>query len=170
MSDPYDLSQASSSKPAEAPRIIVDSDWKAQAQAEKEKLAAAEEKRAASPDADPYGRMPPADFKTIVASFATQALLYLGAIPDPETGRGIVSIEYAKHYIDLLDILEQKSKGNLDAEEASELSGVLSELRSRFVYVSKAVSQAMAQQAAGGAPGAPGAPGARPAAAPPPPR
>jgi len=159
MSDPFDLSQHAK-KPEESgeeqPRIIVDSDWKAQAQAEKEKLAAQESAAGAGQGVEDDSGMPPADFKTLMASLATQGLLYLGGIPDPETGRGVISLEYARHYIDLLAVLEVKTKGNLDKDEAEELAGVLKELRARFVYIAQSVA---AQQGKGAAPGTPGTPG-----------
>ncbi|TVQ31129.1 MAG: DUF1844 domain-containing protein [Phycisphaeraceae bacterium] len=159
MSDPFDLSQHAkkSEQPGEEPpRIIVDSDWKAQAQAEKEKLASQESAAGAAGQEQDDTGMPPADFKTLMASLATQGLLYLGGIPDPETGRGVISLEYARHYIDLLAVLEVKTKGNLDKDEAEELAGVLKELRARFVYIAQSVA---AQQAQGADPGTSANPG-----------
>lgn len=147
------------------PRIIIDSDWKSQAQAEKERLSAQEEARKQSGPSRPAAAgpigpapsgpvasrapaggpeeegLPPADFRTLVGSLVTQALLYMGAIPDPESGRGIVAPEYAKHYIDLLSMLEQKTRGNLTAEESSEITEVLHELRMRFVKVAELVTR-----------------------------
>ena len=136
----------------EQPKIIIDSDWKAQAQAEKQRLAAEEEKRAAeSPRQGRGGQsgMPPPDFRTLVGMLATQALMYMGAIPD-EQGRAMVSLEVASHYIDLLATLEEKTKGNLDEEESEELTGVVQELRARFVQLTGLVEKAEREQAAGG--------------------
>lgn len=166
------------------PKIIVDSDWKSQAQAEKARLAAESEKKKPAPGGGGGGASGatgsagaaeggagaeeegPADFRTLVASLATQALMYLGAFPDPQSGRAMVSLEYAAMHIDLLHVLEDKTKGNLTAEESAELTGVLQELRLRYVEVSRAVDRAMAAELAskGGAPGvtipgaAPGSP------------
>lgn len=143
----------------EQPKIIIDSDWKAQAQKEREKLAASEKEAAAkarsSPSGlDPAGRgglgggpgggqqMPPADFQSLVGTMVTQALLYMGGFPDPATGRAIVSLEHARFNIDLLAVLEEKTKGNLTAEEASDMSTALNELRLRFVEIAKAIAQA----------------------------
>ncbi len=163
MSDPYDLSQgATPSSDAESgePKIIVDSDWKAQAQAEKEKLAQEEETKQAS---GAGGEQPPeASFQALLRSMAMQALMYLGAFPDPETGQAVVAPEYAKHYIDLIGVLEEKTKGNLTKEEEEEMTGVLADLRSQFVRVAQAVRQHMAQQQAGGTAGAPQAGGPMP--------
>lgn len=139
------------------PKIIIDSDWKSQAQAEKERLSEQEKSRPASgPGARRPDDMPPADFRALVGSLATQALLYMGAFPDPETGQAMISLEYAKHAIDLLGVLEQKTRGNLDAEEQQDITEVLNELRQRFVQITGLVANAQKQRATGGAPGAPG--------------
>ncbi|TVQ60121.1 MAG: DUF1844 domain-containing protein [Phycisphaerales bacterium] len=146
------------SETGEQPKIIVDSDWKSQAQAEKERLTEQEAARPAkgAAGADPQG-MPPADMRTLVGVLATQALMYLGGFPDPETGRAIVALDYARHYIDLLGVLEEKTKGNLSADEAQEIKEVLHELRTRYVRLSGYVEESRkgdAGQAPGGeAPG-----------------
>lgn len=147
--------------------LVVDSDWKSQAQAEKERLAAAE-KKAAESGAGSRGaggreeRLPPADFTALVGTLVTQAFLYLGGFPDPETGRAIVSLEHAKFHIDLLAVLQTKTAGNLTPEEAEDLSRAVHELRLRFVDVSQAVAEMVKQRAAkggvGGAGGAAGGP------------
>lgn len=170
--------------PDEKPKLIIDSDWKAQAQAEKEKLAAEEAKKAA---ARPQGKggaggagagapgggasggagggagreMPPADFQGLVGTMVTQALMYLGGFPDPKTGRAVVAPEYARYYIDLLGVLETKTKGNLTPEESKELSAVLHELRMRYVDILKALDEMAREEAAaalkgGAGPGGPG--------------
>lgn len=135
------------------PKIVIDSDWKAQAQAEREKLAAQEKKAAsakpgaaaagAAPGAGMEG-LPPADFQSLLEVMIMQAMTYMGGFPDPETGRAMVSLEHAKFHIDLLAVLEEKTKGNLSAEEAAALAQVLNQLRLQFVEISKAVAQAIA--------------------------
>ena len=133
---------------AEQPRIIVDSDWKSQAQAEKDRLTeqeqAAKPRGAADPDA-----MPPADMRTLVGVLATQGLMYLGGFPDPETGRAIVALDYARHYIDLLGVLEEKTRGNLTDEESQEIIEVLQELRARFVHMTGMVAESRRAKGAG---------------------
>jgi hypothetical protein len=138
--------------PGEGPKIIIDSDWKSQAQAEKERLAAAEKAKAptATPGAGggehPDEQGPPkADFEELIRMLATQALLYLGAFPDPETGRRMVSLEMAQFNIDLMAMLEAKTKGNLSQQESTILTRMLYELRMQFVEISKAVARAVEQ-------------------------
>lgn len=87
-------------------------------------------------------RMPPADFEGLLSTLVTQALLYTGGFPDPQTGRAIVSLEHARFYIDLLAVLEEKTRGNLSPQEAEGLTGALGELRMRFVEIARAVAQA----------------------------
>lgn len=118
----------------EKPNIIIDDDWKAQAQAERDQLARQES------EAEQPGEkgLPAADFRGLIGALATQAMMYLGAFPD-ETGRAYVAPEYARHSIDLLEVLETKTKGNLSKEEAEELTAVLHELRVRFVQILEGV-------------------------------
>ncbi len=137
----------------DAPKIIVDSDWKSQAQAEKAKLAEAEAEAEAKGAQSGQGQLPPADFRTMVGMLATQAVMYLGGMVHPETGGAVVDLEYSKHSIDLLGVLEEKTKGNLSEEEASELSGALNELRMRWVEISKMVAEQAAKGQGDGASG-----------------
>ncbi len=127
-------------------KLIIDDDWKSQAKAEKEKLArkAAEEAAKKAPPGASQGGLPEeVGFTDLVRLLATQALMYLGAFPDPQTGKAMVALDVAKLNIDLLTILEEKTKGNLDEEEAEALSGTAHELRIQFVEVAKAVQKAM---------------------------
>ena len=78
--------------------------------------------------------LPKAAFPTFVLSLATSAMLHLGLIPDPQTGEpGKVDRELARHTIDTLEMLEEKTRGNLDDEEARLLKEALTELRMRYV-------------------------------------
>ena len=121
-----------------APKIHIDSDWKAQARAEKERLV--EKGKSESPAggggaAGGRGGLPPATFETLVSTMATQALFALGAIPDPRTGQRMMSLDLARHHIDMLTVIEQKSKGNLSADESNLLVTTLYELRQRYIQV-----------------------------------
>ena len=81
--------------------------------------------------------MPPASFGTLVAMFTTQAMVSLGAIPNPATGKAEPQLELARHFIGLLGVLEEKTKGNLDPHESQQLIQSLHELRIAFVEISK---------------------------------
>ena len=134
-----------------ANKIHIDSDWKAQAQAEKERLAAAEQEKAEQAAPAGGGRgLPEPNFRGLVGVLATQAIMGLGGMVDQETNRVMIDLEGAKFSIELLGVIEEKTKGNLDEEEAKELSAVLHELRSRFVEVTQLIAQQQAGQAAAG--------------------
>jgi hypothetical protein len=72
-------------------------------------------------------------FATFVISLSTQALALLGEIPDPVQGKTAVDLEGARQFIDILGILQDKTRGNLDAREAALLEGALYDLRMKFV-------------------------------------
>lgn len=127
------------------PAIAVDADWKNQANAEKERLAAEEQKNAAAGGKGKGGKreLPEADFQTLVSTLMSQALLYMGAFPDPSTGRAVISLEYAQLHIDLLGVLEEKTKNNLTPPETEMITQVLAELRQQFVEITQALAQAV---------------------------
>ena len=136
----------------EEPKIQIDSDWKAEAQAEKERLAAQAEAAEADRGDRRPGEPPEADFKTLMGVLASQAIMGLGAIGDPKTGRVVIDLPGAKFSIDLLNVLEEKTKGNLSEDEAKEFTQMLAELRARFVQISELVAkQNVADATAGGA-------------------
>jgi len=147
----------------EQPKIIIDDDWKSQAQAEKEKLAqqGAQEKAKAASMADggagPFGD--DLGFDDLVKMMATQALMYLGAIPDPNTGKAMLAPEYAKLHIDMLGVIEEKTRGNLSDDEKAMLVGTLNELRLQFVEIMKVIQKAKAEGKLDEMMGGPGGPG-----------
>lgn len=111
---------------ADEPRkIIVDDDWKSEAKREKERLAA----ETARQDA------PPPSFAELLNLIVMQILAGLGALPTPEGQRIPPNLEMAKHFIDLLQVLEDKTKGNLTPEEKGLLDQVLYEMRMTFVQL-----------------------------------
>ena len=84
---------------------------------------------------DPVGRcvMPEVTFASFILSLNTSALYHMGELPHPETGRKIVDRELAKHTIDTLALLAEKTRGNLDPNEQELLTRILYELKMRFV-------------------------------------
>lgn len=146
----------------ELPSLHIDTDWKKQAQEEKRRLAEEQAKRAsaatppvtsavapsmpagaapgaATPSARSRGgraqrEMPGASFATLVQSIMTQALYYMGAMA-AMGGEPVVDLDMAKHQIDTLGIIEEKTGGNLSADEQKLLDLALYETRTRFVSV-----------------------------------
>lgn len=86
--------------------------------------------------AEPQRPLPPADFATLVLSLGSSAAIYLGegAAPDQPAR----NLPMAKHAIDLLTVLEEKTKGNLTPDEQHILEGLLFDLRLRYVEALKA--------------------------------
>ncbi|MFI5306043.1 MAG: DUF1844 domain-containing protein [Polyangiales bacterium] len=75
--------------------------------------------------------LPPIDFTILVLSLNTSALVHLGEKADP-SGRSRLDLPMARHTIDMLGILEEKTRGNLTGEEERILHQVLLDLRLRF--------------------------------------
>jgi len=139
--------------------LHVDSDWKKQAQEEKRKLAEEALKAppapASVPGVMPKGGvaaeaataagtrqrrgLPPAGFPSLVQSVTTQVLFYLGELAG-EGGEPSVNLDMAKHQIDTLTILEEKTVNNLTEEEKRLLDAALYETRMRFVSVAAQVA------------------------------
>ena len=107
-------------------RIIVDDDWKAEARREKENLS----KETESPPP-----MPEASFAELLNLFVMQAMAGLGMMAGDGGAQLPPNMEVAKHFIDLLQVLEDKTKNNLDEEEQKLLSQVLYDLRMRYVQM-----------------------------------
>ena len=148
------------------PKIIVDDDWKTQARAEKAKLSEQAEAKAAEKEAAPAPDRP-LGFIDLVQMLATQSLMYLGAFPDPQTGKAMVALDLAKLHIDLLGVLEEKTRGNITDEESKAVAGMLNELRLQYVEMTKAVAKAVEEGRVG--PGGEVTGGIGPAGSPPPP-
>lgn len=88
-----------------------------------------------SPQAD----VPPhqLDFSTLAFSFATSALINMGIAPDPLTNKTEKNLDLARQNIDILTILQEKTRGNLTEEEKKLVDSLLTEVRLRFVEVTK---------------------------------
>ncbi len=107
-------------------RLHVDDDWKAQAQREKETLSAeVESKRPTEAGA--------ASFIEILNTLAMQAVVGLGGLAGPEGQQIPPNPDMAKHFIDMLDVLEQKTRGNLTPDEKKALDTTLYSLRMAYV-------------------------------------
>lgn len=85
--------------------------------------------------------LPTIDFATFILSLSHSALMHLGEAPDPETNRVEVNLPLAKQNIDILGLLEEKTKGNLTGDEERLLAQVLFDLRMRYVERSKGAAK-----------------------------
>jgi hypothetical protein len=132
---------------SEDKKIIIDEDWKTQVEAERVAAeATGDETDTDAPEAAPASDsehsehsehrdipLPPADFTTIVSMLATQAMLNLGTLPNPMTGKTDRNLSQAKHAIDLIEVLQEKTKGNCNPQEEVMLQSLLHELRMAYV-------------------------------------
>lgn len=82
--------------------------------------------------------LPSIDFATFVLSLSHSALMHLGEAPNPETGKVEKNPGLARQTIDLISMLEEKTKGNLTGDEERLLGQILYDLRMRYVELSKA--------------------------------
>lgn len=84
---------------------------------------------------DETGRcvMPQVTFVSFVLSLNTSALFHMGEIPHPESGEKVIDSDLAKHTIDTLGLLAEKTKGNLDVDEQELITRVLYDLKMKFV-------------------------------------
>lgn len=118
---------------ADGPKIHIDDDWKSEAAREKEQLAETVEQQ---PDRAP----PKADFIGLLNLLAMQAMVGMGGFAGPGGQEIPPNLELAKHHIDLIDVLDRKTQGNLDPEEKRIIDTTLHQLRMAYVEMVQARS------------------------------
>lgn len=89
------------------------------------------------PDREGRCVMPEVTFSAFIMSLNTSALYHLGEIADPATGKTVVDFGLARHAIDTLAMMQEKTKGNLTSDEQELLKNILYDSKLRFVNVSK---------------------------------
>lgn len=113
----------------------VDESWKKQVEQDRESLTGGE-------PPDPDG---PPSLGMLVSSLGMQAMMHLGLVEDPATKQAHLDLPHAQYVIDLLSVVEEKTRGNLTPEEDELLKGTLGELRMIFVKVAEAVREQQAK-------------------------
>ena len=133
----------------EEKKIIIDEDWKGKAQKEKdvlkekEKIGKSADAKAMADRGEEDGgqeqqyQLPAGDFGALVSLLATQAMFAMGLITTEKDKEPKKDLRLAKFHIDMLEALEEKTKGNLTEQEAKFLSNTLSQLRMGFVNAAK---------------------------------
>jgi Domain of unknown function (DUF1844) len=106
------------------------------------------EPRGAAPAAPPAAETPKRSsaFENLVRSLGQNAAMLLGGYADPRTGQPMLDLEGAREMIDMLDVLREKTKGNLAAEEDTLLLDVLGNLKLAFMEMTKAATAAAMQE------------------------
>jgi len=112
--------------------VNVSSDWKERAKREAEELDRKIEEERMQQQFSFAGKP---TFLGFVQTMAANALIALGEVPNPLTGKQEVNLPQAKYAIDLLEMIKEKTQGNLTEDEQTELERVLTELRLKFVSV-----------------------------------
>ncbi len=120
-------------------KIIVYEDWKSQVAAEKESLRQQEQQQGqqqpqpAGPTAQ--GPLPEPSLSLLAHSLYLQAAISLGLLPNPLRGKVEANLAQAKHTIDTLEILQQKTTGNRSEEESADIEEMLHQLRLAYISV-----------------------------------
>lgn len=123
----------------EEKKIVVDDDWKSQVEKEKEELKQKADEETSAPPESP--ELPEASFSMLVTTLAMQAGASLGQMPDPATGKPQINKPIAKHFIDTLALLETKTQGNLEKEEAELLTTTVHQLRMAFITMPDSIPE-----------------------------
>ncbi len=120
-------------------KIIIDEDWKKEAQREKEVVAAQEaqekKKHKTAESRRPGGPLPEGNLAALISMLATQAMFSLGLLQIKGEEERKPDLDLARYNIDMLETLEEKTKGNLTPQEQLILKNTLSELRMGYVHV-----------------------------------
>ena len=120
-------------------KIIIDEDWKSQVEAEREEAEKKRQEKALPEQQSPEqqtpgdGQMPPASFEMLITTMATEAMISLGQIPHPATGKPMLNLDHAKYFIDTLEVLQEKTKGNLTSDEEKAIADLMHQLKLAFV-------------------------------------
>lgn len=133
---------AASNKPAEPAAAPVEAKGSPAKEAEKEAQPGNLE------DDDLPGADDPASFVNFLSTIATNAAAALGAVPHPATGQRSLDLDTGKYWLDVLGMIKEKTKGNLHAQEARLLDGLLADLRMQYVTMVRATEEKLKAQAA----------------------
>jgi hypothetical protein len=116
-------------------KIIIDEDWKTEAKKEKDVLAAKEEqeKEEEQKQTQRRGPLPKGDLAALISMLTTQAFFSMGAFQIEGQEKREPDLELARYNIDMLETLEQKTKGNLTEQEEMVLKDTLNQVRMAYV-------------------------------------
>ena len=131
-----EAAEAAEAPPDPAKEAATDAPNEARPGEAKAAASAAEQAYNQSSGTRPAG-MPEASFLVLIDMLAGEAAMNLGMAQSPDGNRLPVDLETARHWIDMLGMLEQKTRGNLTDEEAGVMENVLAYLRMQFVALSR---------------------------------
>lgn len=137
-------------KTSDQRKIVVDEDWKSRVEAEKQAYRAAEQtqtdQKVGSDQAEGPPRLaehdpvlPKPTLEFLVSTLALQTSVALGMMPDPLTGKRQVRLNQARHFIDTIEMLYEKTAGNRTQDETAAIDNLLHELRLDYVTIAERV-------------------------------
>lgn len=130
--------EATSSTAAASPAVSAEAQPEPPSQSQPEPIVEAELENA---EAELPGAEDPASFASFMMSIASNAASSLGMMEHPVTGKREVDLELGKHWIDVLGMLQEKTRGNLLPQEKQILEGLLADLRMQYVSLTHAAPQ-----------------------------
>ncbi|HOV32307.1 MAG TPA: DUF1844 domain-containing protein [Candidatus Hydrogenedens sp.] len=137
----------------EEKKIIIDEDWKAKVQREKEELQKKlEEEKAKNPEASEDKEISNEEaltpsFEALVGILTTNAMLVLGVIAPKGTQQVVIDLEQGQFFIDLLLVLRDKTKGNLSPKEEGLLNNSIAQLQEIYLLRNQQYQEAQLRQA-----------------------
>jgi len=130
-----------SDEPKPEKKLFIDEDWKSQAQAEKEELERRHAEEATQQTGEKTGQegpeppWPQPTLSFLATTLGTQAMVALGLVPRPGSDQPEVHLAQAKHFIDTIQLLMDKTEGNRDPDETRLMDGLLHDLRMSYLAV-----------------------------------
>ena len=116
-------------------KIIIDEDWKQEAKKEKDVLAAEEEQKKEEQQTQHRGPLPKGDLAALISMLTTQAFFSMGAFKIEGQEDREPDLELARYNIDMLETIEEKTKGNLSEQEEKVLKDTLNQVRMAYVKI-----------------------------------
>ena len=121
-------------KKEQTKKFSVDEDWKKSVEEERKRLDQREQQSTEQPAPEQF---PEPDFRVFLAGLYTQTLVALGELEHPESHKRAANLPEARYLIDTINMLKQKTQGNLTGGEETYLSSLLHDLRMRYVNALK---------------------------------
>jgi hypothetical protein len=119
-------------------KLYVDEDWKSQVEAEKAASAAGGEQKAApAEEKRPPEPLPPPSLTFLASTLYLQGAIAMGLLPNPMSDKSELQLDRAKHAIDMLAMLQEKTEGNRTPDESAEIEEMLHQLRMAFVSLNR---------------------------------
>lgn len=114
-------------------KIIVDEDWKSQVDAEREAARLGTQPESGAGPSESPETLPEPSLMFLFGGMYLQGMIALGLLPNPKTDKPEHNLALARHTIDTLEMLREKTEGNRTPEETRELENILHQLRLAFI-------------------------------------